>query len=281
MRHPRTVCFDWIPGFALSIGLFFTTSGARASTLEPPESEASSTEALGVAITIHPSVSDAKATHNWVEDRASMVVHDRPLAEGDLIQLVVHGGPFDYRISVVLLRQGRVVAPAHQPPEFVCECGSNEMLDRLGSAIEAAAHTLAELAQREREALARAEAEAEAKAREEEERQRREADLAAREQQKTPYQSTKLGRAGIGALGIGGVAMISGIIVTTQPDQTPPASNPGYVVLGIGTAAMVGGLAVLIVDIVRCRRDRARCGKATARALETLHWASRATGGVL
>lgn len=278
-------------GVVAALGLGAGVARASVHTA-PSEPAAAATPGSvgGVEVKVDPTASDAETTRGWVESRAATVLAEleRPLDEGSLVRIVVRGGAFDYRIKLVLLRNGTWLAPEHQPQEIVCACGSKEMLEQVAAAIEAGAGALSEAVEREREAAAKAEAEA--AAREEEERRRRhEAELAATEQQqRAPYKPSVLGRAGIGMLGAGGVLTISGVIMYSQPPQRVNEwdaherewANPGAVVLGIGATAMVAGLTVLIVDVVRCRRDRARCGApTTAWASDGPRSAGRRSGG--
>lgn len=263
---------------------------ARASVHAGPSETAASTTAGsigGVEVKVDPAASDAETTRGWVESRAAAVLAglERPLDEGSLVRIVVRGGAFDYRIKLVLLRNGSWLAPEHQPQEIVCACGSKEMLEQVAAAIEAGARTLSEAVEHEREAAAKAEA----AAREEEELRRQEAErAAAAEQQPAPYKPSALGRAGIGVLGAGGVLTISGVVMALQPPQVVHGwgaherdwLSPGAAAIGIGATAMVAGLTVLIVDVVRCRRDRARCSApAAAWVTDGSRWAGRRSGG--
>lgn len=271
-------------GVGLSVAVALVGGDARAaSTLGVETAEpglaASAASIEGVEIVVDPEVLDAEMTRVWIEERATKVIGEleHPLEEEDLIRVVVRGAPFDYRISLELRRHGRALAAEHQPAEIMCDCGSDEMLDRIGEGIEAGARTLAEVAGQERAAAAAA------AAREEAERRRQEAEREALVQ--ASYRPTTLGRAGIGVLGSGVVVMTSGVVMAVQPRREVSEqqivrrewSSSGYAVIGIGTAAVVGGLTVLIVDIVRCRREPSRCAPPPgARTIEGMRWASRA-----
>lgn len=266
----------WLVILLCGLGLAWTSAVAAPPPVPSPAGR--------VEVSVAESISEAETTHGWIEERAATVVKEHPLEEGDLVRIDVRGRAFDYEISMVLLRHGDLLSPEHQLPEIACACGSNEMLDRIAEAITAGARTLAEDAQREREEAEKAEKAAQEEA---ERRKQEEARLAALAVQQTRYRPTKLGRAGIGVLGVGGAVTLSGIIMAVQPPQRVNGrqalardwTNPGYALLGIGTTAMVGGLTVLIIDVVRCKKDRARCAASAAVWIDGTRWAARASGG--
>lgn len=276
----------WL-GIVVAMGLMSDarTVGAVGIAAAGPSAAAAGSE--GVVVEVDSSVPETEMIRGWVEDRAAKVVRglDEPLEAGASIWIGVGGAPYDYRISVVLVRDGEGLAAEHQPAEIACACGSDEMLEKVGEAIASGARTLGQVVAREREEVAKAEAEAAVR---EQERLRLEAEAAGRVSgQRERYRPSRFGRAGIGVLGVGGAVMLSGIVMAAQEDQKLAGnpifsrvwSTPGYTVLGIGAAVAVGGLSVLIVDVVRCRRDRARCGNAAAWMGEA-RWASGTTRGV-
>lgn len=230
--------------------------------------------------------SDAEATRGWIEDRAAKVFEalERPLDEGSMIRIHVRGGVFDYRIMVVLLRNGSALATEHQPSEIECACGSEEMLEQVAAAVEAAERTLGEAAERERkEAAARAEAER----RHREEPSRSEAEQAGGKQ-RARYRPSVLGRAGIGVLGAGAIATLGGIIMATRSPQHVATLGymerdwlaPGAAFVGIGTSMVATGVTLVIVDAVRCRRDRSRCGaRGDVGSTHGAAWAAGRRGG--
>lgn len=272
-----------LAGLMLASGLVLASSEAwataRTGPSTPEPSTAATGSAAGIEVEVDASITNADAVRGWVEERAARAVREleRRLDAEDVIRIVVQGGAYDYRISLLLLRHGSALAPDRQPEEIACACGSDQMLETVAAAITAGARTLGEVADREREEVARQQEEEELR-QQETERQRRTADGTTR------YRPSPVGRAGIGVLGAGGVLATSGIVMALQPPQLVNGlqvvvrdwSSPGYTVLGIGAAAMVGGLTVLLVDVVRCRRDRSRCRAPTmAWATETRHGGAR------
>ncbi|MCH9688620.1 MAG: hypothetical protein K0V04_44725, partial [Deltaproteobacteria bacterium] len=228
-----------------------------------------------MAIDIDPQLPNAEVTRGWVLERTHDVVGGlgAPIEPGALIQVVLGGASRDYRISVVLLQDGVALSDSLQPAPVVCECGSDEMLDRIAGAIEDGAKTLADVAARERAAEAAALADARQQAErkriedEEKEKQRAAARQAALEQ--APYRPTRLGWAGVGALALGGAMSITGTVMLTRQGAVGSRASylhvernwvpPGGALLGTGLVAVVVGTSLLVVDAVRCRRDPARC----------------------
>lgn len=276
----------WLGAVVVGLGLGLASAEAWAWARDgvgaPPPPPA---PVAGVEVLVADSISDADTIRGWVEERAAIVLDrlERRLERGEVIRIDVRGRAFAYAITVVLVRNGQVLDGEQQPPPFACECGSQELLERIGEAVEAGAKVLGEVAERERE-----EAEAEAERQRQEELRRQEAERAAAEQRRARYQPSRLGRAGIGVLGVGGVVTLSGIIMAVQSPQEVSMRQvshrdwapPGYAVIGIGATAMATGIAVLIVDVVRCRKHRERCGTPTAAwAIDGARWAATSKGG--
>lgn len=274
----------------LSAGLVLASGQAWAATrADPIASSPATTSATngGIEVTVDSSVTNSATTRSWVEERAARALGalEHPLTPGDLIRIDVGGGPFDYRIALMLLRQGVALSAKDQPEEIACACGSDEMLETVATAIAAAAQVLDEVAAREATAAAAAE-----RRREEEETRQRQEDERKRqaEQSKARQRSSMLKRAGVATFVTGGALTIGGIVMMTQPPQSASRwqandrdwTVPGRTLLGIGVAAMTSGLTLLIVDAVRCRRNRSRCeAPKTAWMPEHDRWTAQRGGG--
>ena len=269
-------------GLGLVIGLGVPSGDARASVRPGPvAAPLASTPDARIEVDVEASFSNAETTDRWIEERATRALDalEPGLEAGDVIRILVRGGAFDYRISLVLLRQGEPLPAERQPSELECACGSDEMLEKVAEAIGAGARVLGEVAEQEREEAARREEEL---WREENERP------VPPEPEQPRYRPSKVGRAGIGLLAAGGVVVLSGIIMTSQPPQSAYRWQPhdrdwsaaGATMIGIGVTTVVAGLTALIVDVVRCRRDR-RSGGATATgwAIGRNRWATQRAGG--
>jgi hypothetical protein len=265
MQAARTAKNGFLVAF-LGLGLagLGLTSGQAWAAIRAEPVAAPTTE--GIEVKVEESFTNAATIRGWIEERASRTREqlEPKLAEGDLVRIVVRGGAFDYHISLELLREGKALAAEHQPSEIACACSSDEMLETVAKAVEAGVRTLDESAKRERE---EAEAAAERQRRADEQR-RLEAERKHQEAERgAGYRPSKLGRTGIGILGVGGLVVVTGGIIAARPPQpleyTPSLvrdwSPLGYAVLGTGAAAVATGLTMLVVDVVRCRRDPVRC----------------------
>ncbi len=267
-------------GLGLVVGPGVASGSVRASTRAEPTA-AARTE--GIEVKVEESFTNAETTRSWIEERAARTLEqlEPGIAEGDLIRILVRGGAFDYRISLELWRQGQALAAEHQPSEIACACGSDEMLEVVAKAIEAGARGLDEAAKREREETAE---------RQRREDERQEAERKQQDAQRTAgYRPSRVGRAGIGITSVGGLAVLTGGLIAgqgTQPVEGRSSlerhwSSPGYAVIGTGVAVVTAGVTMLVVDIVRCRRNPMRCGvPATARGIRDEYWASRPNGGL-
>lgn len=230
-------------------GLGAPTSRGEAPANAPVAPSPSSVP--GLAVQVEPTVPDGEKLRGWVEEQGRATLSEGPpLEPGDLVSLVVSGGPWDYRVKVELFRRERSL---DEPPgELVCECSSDEMLKQVGEAIRAGAERLAEIAQVEREAAAQI-------AREEREEARR----AEQADQGPRRRVGPLGYAGIGASVVGAGVLGAGIVLATRPNQI--RGEPGSLEIrstrgaGIGLAVTGGavlaaGVALVVVDVVRQRR---------------------------
>ncbi len=280
----------WRVGAALVAGVLVhgnawaaPESAVGSEVVEPDAPEPQPAGSLaGIVVKVQPSIEDT-VPKSWVENRARLVVRElpEPIQNGDVVRVVVGGALFEFRVSVILVRQGLALPPELQPDPIECACGTDEMLEVAAAAIEAGAWALSEEASRERKEAARAAAVVAADAPEPE-------PVAAPAPER--YQPATLGRVGIGLLGAGGaVALAGGIVVGwRQSPSSLPANRvyleanprpPGYAVLGSGLALMLTGATMLVVDRVRCHRDRARCATPTAATRPRSRWASRWGGG--
>jgi len=287
----RSVARTFGLGLGLALGLGLSSSTVQASA--PPEQVAAPPAVAldpRIEVVFEESFSNAETTRGWIHERAIKTLDglEPEIEAGDSIRILVQGGAFDYRISLELLRKGEALAAEQQPSLLECACGSDEMLEKLAGAIEAGGRTLGELAKRERDETA-AKLEKEAQRQRQKELWDREKERPVPPEPPTGYRASKLGHTGIGMLATGGAAMVSGIIMAVQPPQSMSAlqvakrdwSVPGVTVIGIGAAAITAGLTMLIVDVVRCRRDRARCGTPKAAWVnERARWVTRRAGGV-
>jgi hypothetical protein len=106
----------------------------------------------GLVVRVADDVPDTELIHQWIEQRGRDVLGERraTLEARDLIRVAVRGAPYDYRITLQVRRRGKDLP--EQPEPLICECGSEEMLARVGEAIDVAADRLTVVAAQERRA---------------------------------------------------------------------------------------------------------------------------------
>lgn len=262
---------------------------AEATPAEATSAEATSTEAAaldplgqGLVVKVADSLPEHELVRGWIEDRgyAALGRSGRALVGSDLIRVAVKGGPFDYRISLQVRRNGNDLA--EQPEPLVCACGSDEMLKLVGQAIGAAAEQLAVAVEAEREAeRAAVAARSEAECRQREDEAVSAAVKAANEQRR--YRPTALGAGGLVSLGLGAGLFAGGLGLTEQvPGSAALWSGGAKAMVGIGSVALLGGLTMLVVDVARCKRGSDRCRRVRAGKAAWLRgaaWAGAMRGG--
>lgn len=236
---------------------------AATSTAAPGESESMTAAAYvdssvpGLAIRIEPTVPQGERIYGWIEERAQAVLGARaqPLEAEDVVRVAVRGGSYDYRVQIVLVRHGQLIAG--QPAVLVCECGSDEMLEKVGEAIGAGADQLSAVAAEERAAAERAIAEE----REERERERQKAGGAVNERS-GKVRLRPLGYAGIGVGVLGTGLLVAGIPLSLRPMEVREANDTyegyttrpaGISLAVVGSAVLTAGISLLVIDLVRHR----------------------------
>lgn len=206
----------------------------------------------GLAVWIEPSVPEGDRIHGWVEERGAEVLrkHEPPLGAEDLVRVEVRGEPYDYRIHVALLRGRKLVSK--EPTVVVCECGSDEMLERAGEAIAEGARRLSEAG--ELRGL--------------EPPPPPSPSPSPLPQVENPQERRRLGAmgyAGIGVSALGVGALVAGIALVSRPVElrgekgtfTAHSLRPPGVGLAIGGgAALVAGLTLIVLDAERHREPR-------------------------
>jgi hypothetical protein len=225
------------------------------------EAAPSSSRVTNLVVWVEPGVSDGERIGGWVEERGAVVLreHQPPLEPEDLVRVAVRGGPYDYQIHIALLRRKRLLED--QLDVIVCECSSNEMLDRVGEAIDVGARRLTDAATRERaEAVVQPPEPA----------------------KEAPGEDTKEDRERLGAMGYVGIGvgvlgagvMASGILLTLRRDElrgepgtlSRYSTRPPGIGLAVGGGvALAAGVALIVVDVVRHRKSRVAFAPAVGR----------------
>jgi len=211
----------------------------------------------GVTIEVDRAMQEDQRIRGWVEDQARAVFERRgaPLGPDDEIRLSVSGELFDYGIRIELLQHDMLLDD--QPDAIVCECGTDEMLERVAEAIDAGADRLAQVKPMERGV-------GEASP----------TDVTGPVPLPAPQRGTErrisgLGVAGAVLTGIGGGAVVGGIVMMALgPRALPNAIEsernwrpPGMATLIAGGAVLAAGVSMVVVDVARCRKTDAprRC----------------------
>lgn len=241
-----------------------------ASALDPESAPADPESLAGeVIVEVAPDMIQGQNLRAWVHERSLEALERRnPLPVGDRILIEIAGTPRDYVLEVHAIRRGEALPGEGEPVE--CKCTTDDLLARVGDVVDQAVDrleraALAERAQAERERVARERAEASERV----ERAR----LAELERRKRlaaePYRPRPLGAVGGVAIGLGGAMVITGVGLawagqgrdTSNDLLRPHDLRPsGFTVLGIGLASLATGVGLLVADVVRCKRDRVRCG---------------------
>lgn len=250
---------------AVALGLAVSVSPARAMSLGDGRAETASTEPTSqpdastalLRITVGPTIVDRSLLPGWITSRNRDLAHEIPVVEGhdQWIAVEIAGATYDYRVSVVAMRDGKPVGSVGEPVR--CICNGEKLLTLVDDRIDAA---VAELRAVEPTEVAepaavvmpsppivqeppRAVAEADAPRR--------------RPLGALGYTGIAVGVLGAGALG-------AGIPLAVRPDGlrgAPPtlerySTRPPGIALAVGGGvALATGVTLLIVDGVR-RRQR-------------------------
>lgn len=224
----------------------------------PPARARVAADAPALEVKVDPQMFQRDAHRAWIEERGRTVLERRTpkLEPGEHIVVELAGDAYDYVVTVQAYRDG-VLLP-DQPAPFEHDGTTDELLDRVAVAIDAAASHLVS----SREA-GEPPAGPEPTIRPPE---------PAREPSPpgampTPRRPLRLRIPGAIATGLGGAMLVSGAVLTARGEQ--PARNdllldrdlrpPGIALLGAGATVLLTGVALLVADEVRCRKQRGAC----------------------
>jgi hypothetical protein len=242
-------------------------------------------EGPSLTVDVDPEMLQSEAHRGWVEARAREVLERRPraLEPDDHIEIGLAGTNRNYHLVVRVLRHGQPIA--EQPDPIACKGSSDDLLVAVEAAVDDAVDRLIQAHKAEERAVVQAvlaaeeqaEREREARATTEKDRRR---ELAAK-----PYRPARLGLAGAVATGLGSALVVSGAILAARGrvdwgndfirdvDYRPP----GYALLAVGSTVLATGITMLVVDVVRCERNREKCGE-RGRFSRRMAWGSRRAG---
>ena len=206
-----------------------------------------------------------EAERAWVEERKRAILGPSSPGSESVVRVELRGEPYHYRIRIELIRRGERLAD--QPEEVVCECASDEMLERVGAAIAAGAQELERAEREEREAREAREEREEREA--EEEHVEEPVDVAPKEPVPAPKpqrgvdaRRQKLSDAGIGGLvavtlgsamaAVGVPLMVrksSGFLARNRASELSPADDAAISLTILGGLALCVGIPLLIFGV--------------------------------
>jgi hypothetical protein len=250
------------PVLAMSMMCVSSVSAEEVEEVEEVEAEVPSGDELTVRV--EPEVFDGEMLREWVQQQGRSVLDRRgPLASGDHIVIEIGGSPLDFVLTVQVYRQGERLPGDDDTSR--CSCTTDELLaaveqrveqriDRLDDAIRA------EQEHAERERLAREQAMAS-------KRRRRRAKQPPSAPE--PYRPKRLGIVGAVGTGLAAAMLASGIglVAAGQRPSDEDLLEPvdlrpsGLGLLGVGSTVLVTGVVLLVVDVVRCKKDEDRCAE--------------------
>lgn len=237
----------------LVLGGWWPAAMGFAAPSRTGDDDAASSGVPNLLVWVEPGVPDGERVGGWVEERGAVVLreHQPALGDEDLVRVAVRGGPYDYRIHIALLRSKRLLK--EQLEVIVCECSSDEMLERVGEAIGEGARRLTDAAGEEQAAEAEGQPAEPEPARVETAGDRKPRTLGA------------MGYAGIGVGVLGAGLVAAGIPLSLRADEIrgEPGSTSRYTTrppgIGLavgGGAALAVGITLVVVDVVRQRKSR-------------------------
>ncbi|MEX1362340.1 MAG: hypothetical protein AB1Z98_04395 [Nannocystaceae bacterium] len=221
-------------------------------------------------VEVVPEMFQREAHRGWVLEHGRLVLDRRdPLPEGDRLVMKLGGMVGEYEIRVRVYRHGG--ADPTWSTQTPCECTRDQLFTMIEQSVDRAVDHIEAEVRAEQEAAARA-AEEQAE-REQAERERAEAEERERKRLAAlaaePYRPKPLGFSGIVATGVGAGVLATGIALAARGEGRPTNNDPvrpadlrppGYALLGVGLGVLTAGVSMLLVDVVRCRKDRVQCG---------------------
>ena len=202
-------------------------------------------------IEVEPSIGDADLIPGWILERNPSVAEQVPLVEGHAqwIAVTISGVTYDYRVSVIALRDGMPLRAAQKSEE--CQCTSEMLLERIDSRITE------ELAVLRRAPLPRAASKSPRPERITGQ------DSGASSTDRLPRRLSPMGWAGIGVGVLGAGLLAAGVPVVLRPGdtrgeigrlETRSTHSSGFGLAAGGGSALAVGISLLVVDLVRQRQ---------------------------
>lgn len=262
-----TACIQCLGVASLLLALCASPSPTHAA--EPPSAvDAATTPADALRIEVDPRLDNATLLRGWVEDRNRDVANEIGSPEhaqlDRWISVQIAGSTYDYRVTITPMRDGLPAGPL--PQSHACECNDESLLALIDEEIAKAVEVLRSTPTPNLPDPPRAEPEpAPAPA---------SPSLPAPAARRT--RPSPLGKAGVvvGAVGLtllgGGIASL---VAGEQQIYGRSKLDREFGPLGIGLlstagALLLGGVAMVVVDVVQCRKQSApaRCRVRSLRA---------------
>lgn len=206
-------------------------------------------------VEVEPSIDDAGLLPGWILDRHPNADAEIPTAEGheQWIVVTIGGATYDYRVSVVAMRDGAPVGAAKEPE--ACECNGEELLARVDAGIAEAAEALRVASSAAVVVPTPAEVEPTHEAAEGE-------GARAKDPVARPLRLRTMGYVGIGATVLGVGLLAAGIPLARRPDEirggmgqieTRSPREAGIGLAVSGSVAVAAGVSMVVLDLVRSR----------------------------
>lgn len=220
---------------------------------------ASGHEALRV--TVDPGIDDAARIPGWVAERNAETLDrlgEQPGHER-WVEVRVGGETYVYRVEVTAMRDGKPLGGKREP--LVCECTSEELLQRIDGEVRRAVEELERPVVEEPEPR---------------EPETRPEETGEPPESEEPVQGEPPSRwllpVGAALTAVGGAGLVTGVVMTAVGERPVGAEgiqivrgrdwrNPaGYVALGVGAGLLAGGVTMLVLHYRGCKRAPGSCG---------------------
>lgn len=238
------------PTVAMARGKAVGILGAVGAVMAPPAASGP------LRVDVEPTIDDATLLHDWVVSRNPSVAEKVPAIEGheQWIAVKIGGETYDYRVSVVAMRDGKPLGAVKEAE--VCECTNEKLLELVDARIATSAEAFRASAP---EPAPEPEPDPDTT------KQPPAPDPYGSKGDKERWRPDTMGYVGIG-LGVLGVGLLAGgIPLALRKDELRGDAGslslyttrlPGIGMAVGGGVALVGGIALVVVDVLRHRKSK-------------------------